>query len=221
MLHYEVDPAALQLQVPFELDTFNGRAYVSLVAFELQRMAIDGAPRLINQAVGAVASNRFLNVRTYVRGGGIFFLAEWLDNAPAVLLGPIFYGLPYRLGQLDYDHQGDLRGSIEAGASLAYHGRAAGPFARAERGSRTEFLMERYTALTARLRRRSFRVEHEPWPQAAADVVVEDDSLIHATGPWFRAARFCGATFSPGVDVVMHMPRTLRNIQPRMLYSRA
>jgi len=33
MIHYEVDGVALQRKVPFELDLWNGRAFVSLVAF--------------------------------------------------------------------------------------------------------------------------------------------------------------------------------------------
>ncbi|MBI3858054.1 MAG: DUF2071 domain-containing protein [Planctomycetes bacterium] len=45
-IHYEVDPAALQPQVPFPLDTRDGKAYVSLVAFTLSdlRFAAGGPP---------------------------------------------------------------------------------------------------------------------------------------------------------------------------------
>jgi uncharacterized protein YqjF (DUF2071 family) len=81
--------------------------------------------------------------------------------------------------------------------------------------------MERYTAFTARVSRRLFRVEHEPWPQAEADVAIDDDSLIAGTGPWFRAARYAGASYSPGVDVAMLAPETVRNIAPPVLYSGA
>ena len=38
MIHYEVDPVALQRVMPFELDLWDGRAFVSLVAFTLRRM---------------------------------------------------------------------------------------------------------------------------------------------------------------------------------------
>src|SRR5262245_34522440 len=38
MIHYEVEPEALQRIVPFELDLYRGRAFLSLVAFTLQRM---------------------------------------------------------------------------------------------------------------------------------------------------------------------------------------
>ena len=35
MIHFEVEPEALQRAVPFPLDLRNGRAYVSLVAFTM------------------------------------------------------------------------------------------------------------------------------------------------------------------------------------------
>src|SRR5204862_5450291 len=72
-IHYEVDPAALQPQVPFPLDTRDGKAYVSLVAFTLAdlRLAAGGPP---------FSTHGLLNVRTYTRGTGISFLADRLPN---------------------------------------------------------------------------------------------------------------------------------------------
>jgi len=40
MMHFEVDPRALQRDVPFPLDLWNGRAFVSLVAFTFQRLGL-------------------------------------------------------------------------------------------------------------------------------------------------------------------------------------
>lgn len=210
MIHYEVDPARLQPAVPFPLDLHDGRAYVSLVAFTLRglRFAWGGPP---------FTTHGFLNVRTYVRHGGergIFFLAEWLPNRFCVLLGPRLYGLPYRFGRLDYRHEpSDLRGRVEGqGAALAYRGRVArdAGYAPCAEGSLDRFLMERYAAFTARSRdRRVFRVWHDPWPQAPAEIEIEDDRLVASTGDWFRHSRLAGANYSPGFGEVW-MGRPLR-----------
>ena len=198
-IHYSVDPAALQPQVDYPLETFDGRAYVSLVALTLRnmRLAAGGPP---------MTTHGFLNVRTYLPGRGIYFLAEWLPHPLCVLLGPRLYGLPYRLGKLDYHHEGKIHGSVvgEAGA-LRY--RATSPPDRplhpAEPGSLPHFLVERYTAFTERAgRRRLFRVNHPPWNLAPLDLDVTDDSLLNATGPWFHAARRIGAHYSPGFEKV-------------------
>src|SRR5689334_8162859 len=68
-IHYEVNAAELQQEVPFELDLWNGRAFVSLVAFTMERLR----PRFWGK-FGAwlfhpIATTRYLNVRTYVRRG--------------------------------------------------------------------------------------------------------------------------------------------------------
>src|SRR5258708_5631371 len=83
MIHYEVDAVALQGEVPFELDLWEGRAFVSLVAFTLRGMR----PRLGGRAAALllkpIATHEFLNVRTYVRRAtvvGLFFLSSWLSN---------------------------------------------------------------------------------------------------------------------------------------------
>src|SRR5215212_7151766 len=104
-LHYRVEPRFLQRQIPFDLDLFDGQAYVSLVAFTLRNMQLNHPHlKFITQPLHTHA---FLNVRTYVRLGGkcgIYFLAEWLNNRLATMLGPVLYGLPYRFGNLRYNH---------------------------------------------------------------------------------------------------------------------
>src|SRR3954454_24001483 len=70
-IHFAVEPARLQPLVPFELDLFEGEAYVSLVAFSLERMRLGPLPEsLCKWLLRAVSPCRFLNVRTYVREGG-------------------------------------------------------------------------------------------------------------------------------------------------------
>lgn len=211
-IHYEVDPAALQPQVPFELDLRDGAAYVSLVAFTLSDLRLPVGPPL--------ATHGFLNVRTYVRRAGrraIYFLAEWLPHPLCVLLGPRLYGLPYRLGRLDYRHRhetGTLQGCVSGREGvLRYQGRMD-PGTRFEPsipGSLDEFLLERYTAFTRQgATERLFNVWHPPWPRAAVGIAIEEDRLIASTGPWYRRARRIGAHYSPGFDEVwMGRPRTM------------
>ncbi|NNF56846.1 MAG: DUF2071 domain-containing protein [Rhodothermaceae bacterium] len=219
-LHYRVDPDALQPLVPFPLDLRRGEAYVSLVAFTMQDLHLRFGGAWGRRVMAPLASHPLLNVRTYVRvedEPGIYFLAEWIPNALAARLGPPLFGLPYRLGNLDYRHlheTGTLEGYVaaaDAPGPLIYEGALPydaelGP---AERGSLTEFLLERYTAYTAwHGLRRCFRIWHPPWPQTAFDGEVLDDALLDATGGWMQKADFIGATYSPGVrDVWMGRPR--------------
>src|SRR4051794_7560155 len=79
MIHYEVDPTALQSAVPFKLDVREGRAFVSLVAFSMRGMRPRFGGQLTAWLLKPIATHDFLNVRTYVEHDGeqgIYFMAE-------------------------------------------------------------------------------------------------------------------------------------------------
>jgi len=215
-LHYEIEPVRLQPHVPFALDVRDGKAYVSLVAFTQQKLRL--APKGFGAGVvGAltawagelVGNHHFLNVRTYVQGG-IHFIAEWIPNRLALWIAPPLYGLPYRLGQLEYADDGG-RVTGEQGAFEFRVTRHAGKLAACSPGSLDEFVLERYVAFTARGNvRRRFRVAHEPWPQTRVDVEVKEDRLLRETLGWWNDVKFVGANFSPGVLVRIEQPERVR-----------
>jgi uncharacterized protein len=227
MIHYEVDPEALQKIVPFQLDLREGRAFVSVVAFTLKGLHPRVASRITAWLMRPISTHHFLNVRTYVRVNGdigIYFLAEWLSNHFSVILGPLAFGLPYRFGKIKYSHEG-IRPSADARFPCPLTGRAADSktgnalayvaslpfepqFRECQPGSLTEWLMERYVAFTkfGNLRR-FFRVWHKPWLQAPANVQVTEQTLLEREWPLFGDARIVGANFSPGLtDVWMGWP---------------
>ena len=220
-IHYAVDPERLQPQVPFALDCYAGRAYVSLVAFVMHRLRFRRGGRATAWLTAPIATHPYLNVRTYVRHGGedgIYFLTEWLPNRLSVPLGGPLFGLPYRLGRLDYAHRheaGRLAGQVTAPGTpgaLRYHATVDrdARFGLCEAGSVAEFLAERYTAFTAwRASRRLFRIWHPPWALSPLDLSLDDDTLLAATGAWHRHARFVGAHYTPGARNVW-MGRPLR-----------
>jgi uncharacterized protein YqjF (DUF2071 family) len=217
-IHYETDPALLQRQIPFPLDLLDGRAFVSLVAFTLSRMRPRIGGRIGEWLFQPIASHEFLNVRTYVRHAGepgIFFLAEWLSNPLSVRLGPRTFGLPYRFGHLRYRHahdDGEITGVVTAKeGQLAYRAAKPAPrFESSEAESRTEFLLERYTAFTCRHeRRRLFRVWHAPWQQTPIEIEITANDLLASTGAWWRSAEYVDANYSPGVDVWMGRPHRI------------
>jgi uncharacterized protein YqjF (DUF2071 family) len=224
-IHYETDPQELQRCVPYHLDLYEGRAFVSLVAFTMRGMRPRFGGRIGELLLKPIATHNFLNVRTYVRHkgeSGIYFMSEWLSSRVAAWLGPWSFGLPYRFGRIEYQPsrgyglagQHEQRGKVEADAG-SFHSCAI--FRRNDLdvcapGSLDEFLLERYTAFTqVAKRRRFFRIWHEPWQQVPAKIQVATDNLIHSTGPWWRDAHCTGANYSPGVNVWMGWPHASGN----------
>ena len=214
MIHLEVDAAELQRDVPFPLDLWEGRAFVSLVAFTMCGMRPRWGDRFSAWLFRPVATHDFLNVRTYVRHRnepGIHFLAEWLSSRLAVKLGPATFGLPYRYGRIAYNHDeaaGIFQGSVASpnnANALVYHATAPSraAFQPCAVGSLDEWLMERYTAFnSAGPCQRLFRIWHPPWPQQAVTVALSDRTLLTRSWPWFQAARLIGGNYSPGWEEV-------------------
>jgi uncharacterized protein len=217
-IHYEADPHHLQQCVPYELDLYHGRAFVSMVAFRMRRMRPRFGGRIAERLFQPVTDSRFLNARTYVRHGsesGIYFMSEWLSNRLSVLLGLWSFGLPYRSGHLDYKHEHEINrlgGAVAAReGKLTYRASwAENKFDISERNSLTEFLLERYTAFTQhRWRKRFFRIWHEPWRQVSLDIDITANDLIRSTGAWWEAASCVGGNYSPGVSVWMGWPHRI------------
>ena len=214
MIHFEVDAAALQRDVPFELDLWNGMAFISLVAFTMRDMRPRFGGKIAALLFRPIATHHFLNVRTYVRHGGecgIHFMAEWLTNRLAVILGPSTFGLPYHYGHILYQRdleKGRISGRVadpKYRTALTFEARLTGAaaFQPCAAGSLDEWLMERYIAFnSANQVRRFFRVWHPPWPQRSAQAVLGEKSLLTSNWPWFNHARLVGANFSPGFDTV-------------------
>jgi uncharacterized protein YqjF (DUF2071 family) len=123
-LHYEVEAELLQLHIPFDLDLWECRAFVSAVAFSMEGLRPNFGGVLGRWLFRPIANTEFFNLRTYVRHDGvtgIFFINEWLNNRWSVMGGPITYGLPYNFARIHYEHfpeQGRLAGTV--GDAFAY-----------------------------------------------------------------------------------------------------
>jgi uncharacterized protein YqjF (DUF2071 family) len=211
-VHYQVDAEKLRPLVPFELDLYDGCAYISTAIFALAHLRMNTGGHTVTWSSGSAAEHGFLQIRTYVRHPqypsepGALLLGEWLSNPLSRLLARQVYGLPYRPISLDY-RKGLQTGRVHVTASdpaagvLSYAGKICGPDGEAApRGSLDEFLLERYTMFTRHQgTSRMHRLWHQAWRARAMDVTVENAQLLASIGPWLADARYAGAHLSAGV----------------------
>ncbi|MCH8475683.1 MAG: DUF2071 domain-containing protein [Opitutales bacterium] len=220
MLHLEVDPESLQKAVPYTVDQFAGRSFVTLVAFTIHRMRPVMGGRLGEFLFRPIATHPFLNVRTYVRHQGrpgIHFMAEWLPNRLSVFLGPRVFALPYQWGELSYRHAadtGNFTGTVRDRSSqtrLEYEATRSStqPTAPPSADHALDtFLCERYTAFNAQKGRKClFHVWHPPWKMELLKARLNETSLLTHHWPWLRKSVLMRAHFSKQLkDVGMGRP---------------
>ena len=219
--HFSLNPETLGPFIPFELDLFEGRAFVSLVAFRTTRMYVDRLGEWTRWFHFPISHHSFLNVRTYVKHRGepgIYFIKEYVNSLPAVPVGRFTYGLPYTYADMGLDHKDPaegLFGEIETGP-----GNVLRYFCEPEEeethtcppDSLEAFLCERYSAFTDTGGiRRVFRILHKPWEIAGVKTTWDDLSLLEHDFPWFCETEPCSSAWTRGAfDVAISRPRRIR-----------
>jgi uncharacterized protein len=177
--HWPVDPEALARHLPsgVEPDVHDDRAWLAIVAFRMLRSRSLLPP--LRPVLPAIPE---LNVRTYVRVGGVpgvWFLSLDASSPFFVSAGRALYGLPYRLARMTTVASGEGLHyvSTRSDACFAASYEPCGPPAPAEPGSLEHFLVERYRLFAQRRGRLiTAVVSHEPWPlqPAAARIDVNE-----------------------------------------------
>jgi uncharacterized protein len=175
MLNYEIDPVLLHPFIPrgTELDSFEGKTYVSLVGLRFART------RLFDSiAVPFHTDFDEVNLRIYVRRNeagelrrGVVFIREIVSLPLVTLVARTAYEENYMT--LPLRHSISLTGS---GGSVEYsweykrqpyrmRGLASGSGSRANEGSLEQFISEHYWGYTRRHDGSSleYHVSHDPW----------------------------------------------------------
>jgi uncharacterized protein len=188
-LHWQVPPEELRPRVPawLEVDTYGGRAWVSLVLFRLRVR-----PRWLPFLPG-LSTLVEANLRTYVRAGdepGIWFLSVHADNGWAIRLARRLTPLPYVRAEMCYRRRGrefrfDARWPSPPGVALSLTFLPGGEGTEAEEGTLDEWLLERYRLFIEDRRGRPLRaeVDHPRWVVAReVGVSVSVNRLGEAVG---------------------------------------
>jgi uncharacterized protein YqjF (DUF2071 family) len=205
--HWPVEPAALRPLLPrqVEPDVRDGCAWIGVVAFRMTETR--GVCLLPPRGLGPIPE---LNVRTYVRVGGVrgvWFLSLDTSSPLFATIGRTLYGLAYHLARMVVRREGtrihyaSARGPAAFAANYAPAAAAGVP---AAHGSLEHWLLERYRLFAVRSGRLvTAEVAHPPWTLQPAEVRIDLNTLEP------RGVRFDGEPLlhvSPGVDALISPP---------------
>ena len=197
MLNYEIDPAVLHPLVPAgtELDAWEGRTFVSVVAFRFLRTRVHGVP------IPGHRDFEELNLRFYVRRlaadgwrRGVVFIKEavprraiaWLARA---VYNENYFALPMRHAVAA--SEGTIRATYEWRHAARWHAlriEAAGEPTLPADDSEETFITEHYWGY-ARQRDGGtveYRVEHPRWSVWRATAATLDCDVASFYGPAFE-----------------------------------
>lgn len=189
--HWPIAAETLRDKVPsqFELDLFDGTAWLAIVPFQMTNVAPRGVPSL-----PWISEFPELNVRTYVRAGdkpGVYFFSLDAGSRLAVQAARSLLNLPYYpaamsvavdAGGIRYDSRRDDDATAAATLSASY--RPIGPPCAANSGSLEYFLTERYCLYNLDHRGAPYRLDihHPPWPLQPADAEFTRNTMAEAAG---------------------------------------
>ncbi len=189
-MHWEVDPVALRRLIPpgLTMDTFAGRAFVSVVPFRMSGVRPHFVP-----ALPGLSAFPELNVRTYVIAGGvpgIWFFSLDAASRLAVRGARRLFHLPYfdaamsvEFGEeIRYRSRRTHRGAPDAALEMSYA--PTGPVTLATPGSLDQWLTDRMSLYAADDAGRILRadVAHGPWPLQPAQASIERCSMTDWLG---------------------------------------
>jgi uncharacterized protein len=186
--HWRVDAAEMRRAVPdfFDLDLFDGEAWLGVIPFDMTNVGIRAAP-----ALPWLSAFPELNVRTYVRveeRPGVYFFSLDAGRRLAVAAARALLNLPYYAAVMcvarrdaAVHYQSARRGCGRAEFNAIYESTSA-PFA-ARVGSIEYFLTERYCLYHYDRRGRPYRLEihHRPWSLQLARATITKNTMVAAS----------------------------------------
>jgi uncharacterized protein len=196
-LHWAFPVERVRPLVPreLEIDTYGGRAWVSLTPFRFNRMRLHGFP-----PPPLVDGSLEVNVRTYVTAGGvpgIWFLSLDASSLPTVAGARLGFSLPYYFARMRLDQEsvgGHMRSArfhpLAPAAEFEVVWSRGARLPEARDGSIDHFLVERYVLYTMRWGRLSRgRIFHRRWPlheveiRSLTSTMLESHGLASSTRP--------------------------------------
>lgn len=185
--HWSVPVETIRSMVPsgLEIDTYDGRAWISIIPFLMSGVRIRRLP-----TVPFTSTFPEINVRTYVRANrktGVYFLSLDASNPVVTAIARRWYRLMYFQANMSLQAKGDaiefrsqrLQARPSAYRFFSRYQPLSEPFY-AKKGTIEHWLTERYTLFCQCAKSTQIyfaNVYHEPWKLQPVSVTITDNTM--------------------------------------------
>jgi uncharacterized protein YqjF (DUF2071 family) len=214
--NWPVEPSILDAHLPstLDVDTFDGRGWLSVVPFVNAAVRPKGVPRSLGFTLPE------LNLRTYVTHDGtpgVYFFSLDAEGRLGVIAARLFHHLPYydaaietsvANGRVEFQSRRRHPGARPCDFHASYE--PTGDEFLADSDSLAWFLTERYRYFTETPGGdlRDARIRHEQWPLREAKLCIDTNEVFEANG-FATPEDDPHLLYSPGVDVVASGSRSV------------
>lgn len=206
-LHWPVHPNQLQPLLPSSvvIDTYEGSAWIGIVAFWMKGIYFRGIPFL-----SVIPPFAEMNVRTYVRYNGkpgVFFITLDVGDWASLNIAKKWYRLPYHTADVQIQQTGSVISYTNARKyePVFFEGSCtpASEVFFPKEGTLDHFLTEKYCFYTTKNKQDLYHgdIHHQPWPLQKAEIEIGRNTLLSTLN--IRADERPIAHFSKGVDSLM------------------
>lgn len=217
MANYEVDPSCLEKYRPLgtRIDSFEGKTYVSLVAFMFDKTRIVGLP------IPGHTKFEEVNLRFYVTPEddpsvrAVTFIREVVPRRAIALVANGLFGERYDARPMSHAFSGkEYRYRWGRGLKDQFAASVSTSCELPPAGSLEEFITEHYVGFSGSKNRTvQYRVEHPQWACSAVDDFDIAVQFGENYGPEFAFLDECephNVLYTPGSQVTASFPSYLR-----------
>lgn len=198
-LHWEISPDIIRELVPPDLhiDTWEGKAYISLVAFTMQKIRPRNLP-----AIRPISDFDEINVRTYIDNGnkkGVYFLNIEAKKILSAFIAKKLSGLPYEKSKIQRTKNNYRSGNAQKHFYLDVTFQAGSLLSK--KTALDRWLTERYCLYLDRAGAiYRYDIHHKEWE--LKNVELQSLHLNYKIGPLHLIGKPVLAHYSDGVKVL-------------------
>lgn len=206
MSTFEVDKKILEPYLPnnTELDLFNGKALMSMVAFTFSKVKFFGYKVPFHQRFGQI------NFRFYVKSKidktkGVVFIKEFAPKPIIAFIANAFYNEPYFFKKIDLKKTTNYKDLAVKYSYKNLRIEVTSKLQKLKKNAIEQFIVDRYIAFIKSYSNKTiqYKIDHKPWNVYKTESLNINKNILTLLPEKFKNAKYISSCFVDGSYVTV------------------